>query len=88
MRRLDRVDLSGAPGGEIVVEVEGPGFLRHMVRILVGTLIDVGLGRREAGELSAILAGRDRTAAGRTVRVDYAQAGEGAPPPEGGPGAG
>jgi tRNA pseudouridine38-40 synthase len=78
-RRLDRVDVLGEAGGEIVVEVEGPGFLRHMVRILVGTLLEVGLGRRRAEGMTEILAGRDRTRAGRTapaagltlVRIDY-----------------
>jgi len=83
VRRLARLDVTGPPGGEIAVEVEGDGFLRHMVRILVGTLLDVGLGRRDAASMPALLAGRDRTRAGRTapargltlVRVEYDSAG-------------
>ena len=83
VRSLARVDVSGAPGGDVAIEVEGDGFLRHMVRILVGTLIDVGLGRRAAASLPGLLAGRDRTRAGRTaparaltlVRVEYDSAG-------------
>jgi tRNA pseudouridine38-40 synthase len=79
VRRLHRVEVSGEPGGEIRLEVEGQGFLRHMVRILAGTLIEVGLGRREAGSLPEVLAARDRSRAGRTapahgltlVRVAY-----------------
>ena len=78
-RRLTRLDIDGEPRGEIRFEIEGEGFLRHMVRILVGTLVDVGLGRTRAGGISAILAARDRTRAGSTapahgltlVRVDY-----------------
>lgn len=55
------------------------GFLRHMVRNLVGTVIEVGLGRRGSDELARVLAGRDRRRAGPTapphglvlIRVDY-----------------
>ena len=50
-----------------------------MVRILTGTLLEVGLGERPAEEMPAILAARDRSAAGKTapaqgltlVSVDY-----------------
>lgn len=44
--------------------VRGNGFLRHMVRTMVGTLIDVGQGRRPPGAITDILACRDRRAAG------------------------
>jgi tRNA pseudouridine38-40 synthase len=44
--------------------VRGNGFLRHMVRTMVGTLIDVGQGRRPPGSIEGILASRDRRAAG------------------------
>jgi tRNA pseudouridine38-40 synthase len=91
-RRLDRVDVVGEAGGELVVEVEGSGFLRHMVRILVGTLLEVGLGRRSAAEIPEILAARDRARAGRTapaaalslVRVDYDGASRQLEPPDSG----
>jgi tRNA pseudouridine38-40 synthase len=46
---------------------EGSGFLRHMVRNLAGTLIEVGLGRREPESMGALLAGRSRAAAGPTA---------------------
>lgn len=66
-------------GALVTVEVEADGFLRHMVRTIVGTLVDVGLGRREAGDLARVLASRDRAQAGATapaqglflVRVTY-----------------
>ena len=61
------------------VEVVGDGFLRHMVRIVVGTLVQVGLGRVEPSSATAILASRARERAGPTaparglflVAVDY-----------------
>lgn len=78
-RHLTRLDVEGEPRGEIRLEVEGEGFLRHMVRILAGTLIDVGVGRTRADGIPAILAARDRSRAGSTapahgltlVKVDY-----------------
>lgn len=51
----------------LVMRMEGDGFLRHMVRNIVGTLVDVGRGRWPAGEVAAILSGGDRGRAGRTA---------------------
>jgi len=45
----------------------GNGFLYNMVRILTGTLIEIGTGRREPEEMSYIIAKRDRSAAGKTA---------------------
>ena len=71
--------ISGAEEGLVTYDVEGNGFLRHMVRAIVGTLVDVGRGRRGAGTMRDVLASRDRSQAGRTapaqglflVRVGY-----------------
>jgi tRNA pseudouridine38-40 synthase len=51
----------------IVMRIEGDGFLRHMVRNIVGTLVEVGLGRWPASRVPEILASRDRTLAGPTA---------------------
>jgi len=51
-------------GDEIVYEVRGEGFLRHMVRTIAGTLVEVGRGRIRPGEIEAIIAARDRRRAG------------------------
>lgn len=47
--------------------VEATAFLKHMVRNLVGTLVEVGLGERRADEMAALLASRDRGRAGATA---------------------
>jgi tRNA pseudouridine38-40 synthase len=48
-------------------EITGNAFLQHMVRILVGTFLEVGRGRRRAAEVAEILASRDRRRAGKTI---------------------
>jgi tRNA pseudouridine38-40 synthase len=54
-------------GPRLVIGVEGTGFLWHMVRIVAGTLIEVGLGRFTPADVAAILAAKDRRAAGKTA---------------------
>jgi tRNA pseudouridine38-40 synthase len=49
------------------LHVAGTGFLRHMVRNLAGTLIEVGSGRRAADSMLGLLAARDRNLAGPTA---------------------
>ncbi len=67
VRTLQRIDVTGAAGGDLQIAFEGDGFLRHMVRNLVGTLVEVGAGRRAPEWLDTVLAARDRTVAGRTA---------------------
>lgn len=52
---------------KLVISVEGSGFLWNMVRIIAGTLVEVGLGKFKASEIEAMLAARDRRAAGSTA---------------------
>ena len=63
----------------MVYEIRGDGFLRHMVRNIIGTLIEVGEGRRAPADIRRLLAARYRPAAGSTapacglclVKVEY-----------------
>ena len=54
-------------GTELVFEIEGNRFLRHMVRILVGTMVDIGRGTRPAEDIAALLASGERADAGPTA---------------------
>ena len=54
-------------GREVVITVTGSGFLYNMVRIIAGTLIDVGQGRFRPEDVRTMLEARDRTAAGQTA---------------------
>jgi tRNA pseudouridine38-40 synthase len=51
----------------LVYRIEATAFLKHMVRNIVGTLVEVGRGERPASGVRALLAGRDRTRAGATA---------------------
>lgn len=51
----------------IIIELTGNGFLYNMVRIIVGTLLDVGIGKIKAEEISHIIDAKDRKLAGKTV---------------------
>jgi tRNA pseudouridine38-40 synthase len=61
------VDLQGTSGDELSITVEGTAFLKHMVRNLVGTLVEVGKGRRPDSWVAEVLASRDRKRAGPTA---------------------
>ncbi|MFG6497398.1 tRNA pseudouridine(38-40) synthase TruA [Fictibacillus sp. UD] len=54
-------------GNTLVFKIRGSGFLYNMVRIIVGTLLEVGQGKRKPEEISAILEGKDRSLAGKTA---------------------
>jgi tRNA pseudouridine38-40 synthase len=74
-------EAHGERGGGLTLayQVSGDGFLRHMVRNIVGTLVEVGTGRRTSASIVDVLASRDRGVAGptapahglRLVQVDY-----------------
>jgi tRNA pseudouridine38-40 synthase len=54
-------------GSRIEFEIVGQGFLRHMVRTIVGSLVEVGRGRRAPEWIGEVIAARDRTHAGQTA---------------------
>ncbi|APT56906.1 tRNA pseudouridine(38,39,40) synthase TruA [Roseomonas gilardii] len=66
IRTLDRLDVT-RQGEEILVVAEARSFLHHQIRNLVGTLYEVGMGRRPVGWPRALLEGRDRRKAGQTA---------------------
>lgn len=77
-RTVRRLDLD-TEGDVIEARIEGDGFLYMMVRIIIGTLAEVGRGHLEPSQVRTIIAGRDRRKAGPTappeglclVRVTY-----------------
>ena len=79
VRRVTAARWLDAPDGTLVFAISGDGFLRHMVRSLAGTLVEVGQGRRDPGDLARLLASGERGRAGRTappeglflVKVEY-----------------
>ncbi len=54
-------------GNVITIRVAGRGFLYNMVRIMAGTLMEVGRGNLEPEDMERILAAKDRSAAGPTA---------------------
>jgi tRNA pseudouridine38-40 synthase len=52
---------------QLIYEVTGTGFLRHMVRNVVGTLVDIGRGRRPVDDMRRVLESRDRSKASATA---------------------
>ena len=81
-REIFQSTISNLQSAMLVYDVIGSGFLRHMVRIIVGSLVEVGRGRQPVEWIGAVIASRDRTAAGPTapphglflVGVEYAAA--------------
>ena len=67
VRELRVVSVSGRAGEEIALNIEGTAFLKHMVRNIAGTLVEVGKGRREAGWVKEALESKDRRLSGPTA---------------------
>jgi tRNA pseudouridine38-40 synthase len=67
VREVRRLDVLGDSGGQIEVVAEATAFVKHMVRNVVGTLVEVGRGKRPPDSLPSLLARRDRRDAGPTA---------------------
>ena len=71
VREITFSQLNASPitetGLDIIYDVRGEGFLRHMIRAVVGTLVEIGAGRLKADAVDQILASRDRRNAGPTA---------------------
>jgi tRNA pseudouridine38-40 synthase len=79
IREITSAGWRKGDGQTLVFTIAGKGFLRYMVRSLVGTVVEAGRGQRPAGDLGRLLAAPDRAQAGRTaparglflMKVDY-----------------
>jgi tRNA pseudouridine38-40 synthase len=69
VRTMRRIEWEGTGSSEdpLVLRIEGSGFLRHMVRTIAGTLVEVGAGRRSVDEIAPVIASKDRARAGTTA---------------------
>jgi len=67
VRRVIRAEWKRGRDGLIRFEIEANGFLKQMVRSIIGTLVEIGKGRMEAAEIREILNSRDRKEAGPTA---------------------
>jgi tRNA pseudouridine38-40 synthase len=66
--RALRGSAAGAVAGALIAyEITGTGFLRHMVRTIVGSLVEIGCGRRPVEWMTHVLGSRDRAEAGPTA---------------------
>ena len=66
-REVIRFTLTGRAGGWLVITIEASAFLRHMVRNIAGTLLEVGKGFMSVNEFKTILGAKDRGKAGVTA---------------------
>lgn len=66
IRRVDR-STCVRDGSLILYSIDGTAFLKHMVRNIIGTLVEIGLGERASANLAETLAAHDRNRAGATA---------------------
>lgn len=66
VRNISKFEMESL-GNNIIFTIEGNGFLYNMVRIIIGTIIEVGLSKIELDEVSKIFEYKDRTKAGKTA---------------------
>lgn len=63
VRTITDIDIR-YENGKVIISYTGDGFLQNMVRIMTGTLIEVGLGKRDCADITAIIEAKNREAAG------------------------
>ncbi len=67
VRTIVDVEIKTRDEGLMEIKVESHGFLKYMVRNIIGTLVEVGRGKRKPEEMKSIIESRDRTVAGVTA---------------------
>lgn len=67
VRTIYKAEVKEADNNRIYIELTGNGFLYNMVRIISGTLVDVGTGQTEIEDIEKIIQSQDRSLAGRTL---------------------
>ena len=70
VRDVKTLNVVRSPDGLIKISVRADGFLYNMVRIIVGTLLDVGYGRIDPSRVPGIIESRDRSLAGQTAPAE------------------
>ena len=70
VRTINSLKVFRETSGDVIIEVSGDGFLYNMVRIITGTLVEVGLGKRTPGSVIDTIASMDRTTAGHTAPAE------------------
>lgn len=70
VRTIFGLDIKPKGGDELWIEITGDGFLYNMVRIIVGTLVEVGQGKRSPESLKETIASADRQRAGHTAPAE------------------
>ena len=68
VRTIYKAEVIEKPDEKIWVELTGNGFLYNMVRIISGTLVDVGLGKIKPEEIKYIIESKERARAGKTLK--------------------
>ena len=68
VRTIYKAEVIEMPNNRIHIELTGNGFLYNMVRIIAGTLVDVGVGKIEPEDIKKIIESKDRNLAGKTLQ--------------------
>ncbi len=68
VRTIYKAEVIEMPGERVYIELTGNGFLYNMVRIIAGTLVDVGIGKIEPSDIEKIIESKERSNAGKTLQ--------------------